>query len=117
MIIDSGRATTASYMSQSLPIPHDKDEIAVCTAMAGEMLGLKIIYLDGGSGAKQAISTSMVEAVKNNISVPLIVGGGIRSGDTARDLCKAGADLIVVGNAIEGNQKIIPEIAGAIQKV
>jgi len=117
MIVDSGKATTASYMSQSLPIPYDKDEIAVCTAIAGEMLGLKMIYLDGGSGAKQAISTGMVESVSKNISVPLIVGGGIRSAETAYDICKAGADLIVVGNAIEGNQKIIPQIANAIHKV
>ena len=116
MIIDSGRATTASYMSQSLPIPHDKDEIAVCTAMAGEMLGLKMIYMDGGSGARETISTKMIETVRKRISVPLIIGGGIRSAEAASEICKAGADLIVVGNAIEGNQNLIPEIAEAIHK-
>jgi len=117
MIIDSGRATTASYMSQSLPIPHDKDEIAVCTAMAGEMLGLKMIYMDGGSGARDTISTKMIESVRKRISVPLIIGGGIRSAEAVSEICKAGADLIVVGNAIEGNQNLIPEIAEAIHKI
>ena len=69
MLIESGRPTTALYMSNSIPIPHDKDDIAVCTAMAGEMLGLKMIYMDAGSGALQHISLSMIEKVKQNISM------------------------------------------------
>ncbi|MEA3477060.1 MAG: geranylgeranylglyceryl/heptaprenylglyceryl phosphate synthase [Bacteroidota bacterium] len=117
MIIDSGKATTASYMSQSFPIPYDKDEIAVCTALAGEMLGLKMIYLDGGSGADTTISPGMVESVKKNIAVPLVVGGGIRSAESASEICRAGADLIVVGNAIEDNRDMIPEIAKALRKL
>jgi putative glycerol-1-phosphate prenyltransferase len=111
MLIDSGRSTTALYMSNTMPIPANKDEIAVCTAMAGEMLGLKLIYMDGGSGADDPVPTSMIEKVKNNISVPLILGGGIRTPETAREKFKAGADVIVVGNAIESDLSLLTKIA------
>lgn len=111
MLIDSGKSTTALYMSNSMPIPSDKDEIAVSTAIAGEMLGLKLIYMDGGSGAQHSISTSMIEKVKENISVPLIVGGGIRNPELAAERFKAGADVIVVGNAIEDDQSLLKKIA------
>jgi putative glycerol-1-phosphate prenyltransferase len=104
-------------MSQSLPIPRNKNEIAICTAIAGEMLGMKMIYLDGGSGARDTVSTAMVEAVKKNISVPLVVGGGIKSPQAAIEICKAGADLIVVGNAIEDNHKTISGISDAIHSL
>jgi len=111
MLIDSGRPTTASYMSHSLPIPHDKNEIAACTALAGEMLGLKVIYLDGGSGAKENVSCEMISLVKKNIKVPLFIGGGIRTPEIASDIYKAGADLIVVGNAIQNKLALIEEIS------
>ncbi len=111
MLIDSGRSTTALYMSNSLPIPRDKEGIAASTAMAGEMLGLKLIYMDGGSGAQDSISLNMIEKVKENISVPLIVGGGIRTPETAAEKFKAGADIIVVGNAIEDDQSLLLRIA------
>jgi putative glycerol-1-phosphate prenyltransferase len=111
MLIDSGRSTTALYMSNSLPIPRDKDEIAVSTAMAGEMLGLKLIYLDGGSGAKDSVTLSMIEKVRQNIQVPLIIGGGIRTPELAAERFKAGADVIVVGNAIEDDHTLLRKIA------
>ncbi len=111
ILVDSGRQTTASYMSSSLPIPNDKDDIAVSTAMAGEMLGLKLIYMDGGSGAMNPIPLSMIEKVKENISVPLVIGGGIRDPHTAAERFKAGADIIVVGNAIETENSLLEKIA------
>lgn len=111
MIIDSGRPTTASYMSNSIPIPENKDEIAVSTAMAGEMLGLRLIYMDGGSGAQNPIPVNMIEKVKSAISVPLIIGGGIRTPQAAADRFKAGADIIVVGNAIEVKNSLLEQIA------
>src|SRR5579864_4341361 len=104
MVIDGGAPTTVSYITNSLPIPSDKYEIALCTAMAGEMLGMKLIYMDAGSGAKRAISESMIEKVSSYISVPLIIGGGITDPEKAYLNCKAGADVIVVGNAIEKNE-------------
>jgi len=111
MLIDSGRTTTALYMSNSLPIPADKDEIAVSTAMAGEMLGLKLIYMDGGSGAMNPVPVSMISKVKANISVPLIVGGGIKTPEAAAERFNAGADIIVVGNAIEDSHSVLQQIA------
>lgn len=115
MLIESGQPTTVSYMSNTTPIPHNKTDIAACTAMAGDMLGLKLIFMDGGSGAKKPISSSMIKAVSNNIDVPLIIGGGICDGSKALENCEAGADLIVVGNSIEKNPEKIQEIAQAIQ--
>jgi len=115
LLIDGGRPTTVSYMSQTLPIPHDKPEIAVSTALAGEMLGLKLIFLDAGSGAGVSVSEEMVRQVKKEIDVPLVVGGGIRDGNTARRICEAGADVIVVGNAIEEDPQRIIEISAAVQ--
>ena len=114
ILIDSGKPTTVSYMSNTTPIPANKDTVAACTAMAGEMLGLKLIFLDGGSGAKNPISENMINEVSKSIDVPLIVGGGISSGKKAIANCEAGADIIVVGNAIEKNENLIYEISDAI---
>ena len=116
MLIDSGEATTASYMSNTPPIPHNKHNIAAATAIAGEMLGLKIIFLDGGSGAKKAISTKMIKSVSSQINIPLITGGGITSAEKAIENCNAGADIIVVGNAIENENSLISEISKAVHK-
>ena len=117
MVIDGGAPTTVSYISNAAPIPADKNEIAVCTAMAGEMLGMKLIYMDAGSGAKRAISEEMISKVAEVIEVPLIIGGGILSPEKAFLNCKAGADLIVVGNAIEKDTSLIREMAFAAHTV
>lgn len=111
MLIDGGKTTTASYMSNSTPLPMDKPELAASTALAGELLGLKLIYADCGSGAESAVSIEMVKAIKSRITIPLIVGGGIRDRKTAEQLIKAGADILVVGNAIEKNPEVINEIS------
>ena len=86
MLVDSGKPTTASYMSGSLPIPYDKPEIAACTAMAGEMLGLRYIYLDAGSGALKPVSTEMIREVRKSVQLPIIVGGGIRTAQDAVEI-------------------------------
>ena len=117
MVIDGGAATTVSYISNATPIPSDKADIAMCTAMAGEMLGMKLVYMDAGSGAKKAISTEMISAVAAHIDVPLIIGGGIRDAEKAYLNCKAGADVIVIGNAIEKDASLITEMASAIHQV
>lgn len=114
MLIDGGTPTTVSYISNTNPIPSNKKEIALCTAMAGEMLGLKLIYMDAGSGAQKAIPTEMIAQVAKHISIPLIIGGGITTAQKAVENCMAGADIIVVGNAIEKNTSLIQEIADAI---
>jgi phosphoglycerol geranylgeranyltransferase len=116
ILIDSGRQTTVSYISNTTPIPADKPEIAACTAMAGEMLGMKLIYLDGGSGALYPVSAKMIEMVKNNIDTPLIVGGGINSAEKAHAALQAGADVIVIGNAFEKKPELLTEIAQVAQQ-
>ncbi len=117
MLIDGGVPTTVSYMSNTQPIPADKEDIAVCTAIAGEMLGLKLIYLDAGSGAVMPVPISMIEAVSRSIELPLIVGGGIDSPERALGNIAAGADMLVVGNAIERDPSLIEEIAHAVHSV
>ena len=116
ILINSGKPTTVSYMSNTNPIPANKDTVAACTAMAGEMLGLRLIFMDGGSGAKNPISEKMIKTVRKSINAPLIIGGGISSGKKAIANCKAGADIIVVGNAIEKDESLISEIANAVHK-
>lgn len=117
MVIDGGAPTTVSYISGAAPIPADKADIALCTAMAGEMLGKKLIYMDAGSGAKKPITEEMISLVAANIEVPLVIGGGIRDAEKAYSNCKAGADVIVVGNAIEKEPSLLEEIAAAVHGV
>ena len=117
MLIDSGKATTASYMSNTVPIPREKNAIASSTAIAGQYLGMKLIYMDGGSGAEQPITSDMIKQVSNCIDIPLIIGGGICNAKKAIENCEAGADLIVVGNAIEKDPSLILDISQAIQSI
>lgn len=114
MLVDGGQPTTVSYISNSLPIPQDKPQIAACTAMAGELLGMKIVYMDAGSGAKKAITPKMIQTVRKSVDVPIIVGGGIRTAEQAVARCQAGADLIVVGNAIETAPELVFDMSEAI---
>jgi len=111
MLIDSGRPTTVSYISNTTPIPHDKAGIAACTAMAGEMLGLKLTYLDAGSGAMNPVSPEMIATVRQSVDTPIIVGGGINTAQKAKNALSAGADVIVIGNGIEQNIDLLKEIA------
>lgn len=117
MVIDGGAPTTVSYISNATPIPEDKNEIAMCTAMAGEMLGMKLIYMDAGSGAKRPITESMIKIVSDHINVPLIIGGGITNPEKAYLNCKAGADMIIVGNAIEKDISLIAEMSAAVHSL
>jgi phosphoglycerol geranylgeranyltransferase len=116
MLIDGGSTTSVQYMSNTLPIPAHKDDIALCTAMAGEMLGLKQIFMDAGSGALHPVSASMIHTVSSNTDIPLIVGGGIDTPEKAAVSAAAGADMIVVGNAIEKEPSLIRELAIAIHE-
>lgn len=117
MVIDGGAPTTVSYISNATPIPADKNEIAMCTAMAGEMLGMKLIYMDAGSGARKSVQEEMISMVSRCIEIPLVIGGGIGDPEKAYRNCKAGADVIVVGNAIEKNIHLLREMADAVHSV
>ncbi len=114
MLIDGGKETTAHYVSQTQPIPFDKDEIAAATAQAGELLGMKFLYLDTGSGANKHVSLSMIDAVKEASALPVIIGGGIRTKEQAQAICRAGADMIVIGTAFEEDPEAIFVMSDAV---
>ncbi len=116
MLVDGGVPTTVSYISNTSPIPSDKEDIAACTAMAGEMLGLRCIYMDAGSGARTPISAELISAVRSVIDIPVIVGGGIRTPEQAERNVLAGADIIVVGNAFENDPSLVVSMAQAVHE-
>ena len=109
ILISCGNRTSVEYISQTEAIPSNKAEIAVATAMAGEMLGMKMIYLEAGSGATNPVPVNLLKSVRENISVPLAVGGGIKNKSEIEEFFNAGADLIILGNACEKNQELLIE--------
>jgi len=103
LLIESGRETTASYISNTKPIPRHKPEIAMATALAGEMMGHQLTYLDGGSGAQQVVPSELIKLVAKNGNLPIIVGGGIHTQQQLQDAYQAGATVVVIGNAFEND--------------
>jgi len=116
MLVDSGRPTTASYISGTAPLPHDKPSIAAATAMAGEQLGLRLMYLDGGSGAQYPVSAAMIRAVRAAVDAPLLVGGGLNTGEKVYAALAAGADVVVVGNHIERDPHFLADAVAAVRQ-
>lgn len=117
MLVNSGAPTSASYMSNTTPIPADKPTIAACTAMAGEMLGLRTVYMDAGSGAEQPIPQKIIRKVARSISLPLVIGGGLNSISRINLALEAGADLVVIGNALEKDQSLLIEASEKIHSL
>ncbi len=115
MIFENCSMSSVEYMSNTKPLPRNKPDLAISTAMAGEMLGLKLIYMEGGSGAPGIISPNTISEVRRNISIPLIVGGGIRTVRDLEDVFDSGADIAVVGNAVEENAGILAEFAAVLK--
>ncbi|PLX22320.1 MAG: geranylgeranylglyceryl/heptaprenylglyceryl phosphate synthase [Salinivirgaceae bacterium] len=113
ILIDGGQPSSVQYMSNSMPIPAAKNDIAVATAQAGEMIGMKQLYLEAGSGASHPVPTSLISKVVQSVDLPIIVGGGIRTPEQAENAWKAGANLVVVGNAIEKDPEFISELITA----
>ncbi len=116
MLVNSGKPTSASYISNSQPLPNDKPSLAASTALAGEMLGMRSIYLDAGSGAEMPVSQKVIKAVRKVIDAPLIVGGGINTANKARTALDAGADIIVIGNGAQKNLDTIAEVVHVVQE-
>jgi putative glycerol-1-phosphate prenyltransferase len=109
ILISCGNKTSVEYISQTEAIPANKAELAVATAIAGEMLGMKMIYLEAGSGATNPVPVNLVRSVKENISIPLAVGGGIKNKNEIETIFEAGADLIILGNGCEKNPELLTE--------
>jgi len=116
ILIENGRLTSVEYISNTRPIPADKVELAVATALAGEMLGHRLLYLEAGSGAIEPVKTNLIAEVKRNISIPMIVGGGIQRPDQVKAIYKAGADVIVIGTALENDENNLKILAGAASR-
>ena len=108
-LISCGSKTSVEYISQTEAIPSDKPEIAAATALAGEMLGLKMIYLEAGSGAAHHVPIDLIRTVRNTISIPLAVGGGIRNSTQIKEIFDAGANLIILGNGCEKNPELLAD--------
>ncbi len=107
ILIGTGKTTSVEYMSGTLAIPKDKNEIAMATAMAGELLGMKLIYMDAGSGADNPVPNEMIKDVKSSINIPLIIGGGIKNEKQLEQVCQSGADILVIGNIFEVKNGLI----------
>jgi phosphoglycerol geranylgeranyltransferase len=112
-----GEGGTASIVGKAIPVPYNKPELAAAHALAGKYLGMRFIYLEGGSGAKDPVPPEMIRAVKHYVDIPLIVGGGIRTKEQALTAASAGADIIVTGNLIENTdaKKRVSEIVDGIK--
>jgi putative glycerol-1-phosphate prenyltransferase len=116
ILISCGSKTSVEYISQTEAIPSDKPEIVVATAIAGEMLGLRMIYLEAGSGALNPIPAGVIKTVRENISVPLAVGGGIRNKKEVEEIFNAGANLIILGNGCEKNPDLLVDACNVRNK-
>jgi phosphoglycerol geranylgeranyltransferase len=116
ILISCGNKTSVEYISQTEAIPPEKPEIAVATAIAAEMLGLGMIYLEAGSGAANPVPVGLVRSVRQNVSIPLAVGGGIKNKKEIEDIFSAGADLIILGNGCEKNPGLLTEACGIRDK-
>jgi phosphoglycerol geranylgeranyltransferase len=117
MLIDGGKPTSVSYISNTSPIPADKPQLAMATALASELLGHKLIYADAGSGALHCISPKMIQSIATSCSLPLIIGGGINTVEKAIDAWIAGADLIVVGTKLENDPNFINQLGQALEQI
>ncbi len=117
ILVNCGTRTSVEYISQTSAIPSDKTDIAVATAIAGEMLGLRMIYLEGGSGASNHVPVDMISAVKQNINIPLAAGGGIRSEKEVEQVFMAGADLVILGNGCERNPDLLRDACMVRDKI
>ncbi len=111
LLIDGGKETSVSYISNTKPIPANKPDIAMATALAGKLMGMQCIYMDAGSGAENPVSETMAAKVSVAVRLPLIIGGGIRSAQTALNLYRAGADVLVIGNGVEDSNSLIETIS------
>ncbi len=116
ILIDGGKVSSVEYMSNTKPIPGEKTDLAIATAIAGEMMGMKMLYLEAGSGALNPVPGPMISGVREQTTIPLIVGGGLNSVEKIRDVCNAGADIVVVGNAFEKDPSLLKSFVETVKE-
>lgn len=116
ILVDSGKLTSVEYISNTKPIPANKPDIACSTAIAGELLGMKMIYLEAGSGAKNSINIELIEKVRESIEIPLIIGGGIRTKNELEKISNTGANIVVIGTLFEENPDLIPQFYSKLKQ-
>ncbi len=116
ILVESGRLTSVHYISQSMPVPNTKPELAAATALAGEQLGMKAIYLEAGSGAEHVVPAEMISAVNQSVRCILFTGGGITEPEQLDTCYKAGADVAVIGNKFEANPELFSQFAAVRNK-
>ncbi len=116
LLIEGGKVSSVEYMSNTKPIPAEKTDLAAATALAGEMMGMKMLYLEAGSGALNHVPELLIKKVKEQTMVPLIVGGGLNSSEKIMAVCKAGADIVVIGNAFEKDPRLLKEFVSVVKK-
>ena len=107
LLIESGRMTSVEFMSNTKPIPCDKPDIVAAHAIAAEILGMKLVYLEAGSGAAQPVPDTIIREVVSEVNIPVMVGGGIRDTDTVAMKVAAGASFVVVGNHLEKSDNML----------
>ena len=110
VLIENGKQTAVQRVTETVPLQNNNIQLIADTAKAGELLGMKLIYLEAGSGALQPVSKEIIKKVKTNISIPLIVGGGIRNLKQLKQAYQAGADLVVIGTAFENDESFFDEL-------
>lgn len=115
ILFESKNLTTANYISNTLPLPANKPELAVATALAGELLGLRVLFLDAGSGAESTIRNHIIHSVSTNVEIPVIVGGGITTTESMDNILLSGADIVVIGNHFEENIYDIPKFVERVK--
>jgi len=116
ILVDGGASTSVSYVSGTLPVPHDKPDIAAVTALTAEMMGMNLVFMDAGSGARRTVSPAMVKAVREAVDCPIIVGGGFNSSESIEAVYAAGADLVVIGSMFESNPEKMDGLIQSLQK-
>lgn len=118
MLVESGAVSSVEFMSNTRPLPRNKPELAAAHALAAQYMGMGLVYLEAGSGALQSVPSDMIKAVRHWVDIPIIVGGGIRDAETAKEKLDAGADIIVTGNVLQKKDglSIMRDIARVVKE-
>jgi phosphoglycerol geranylgeranyltransferase len=116
ILIESGKPTTVEQVSETKSLPRNNPELTLSTALAGQLLGMQLIYLEAGSGAEKHVPTETIELLSSNLNIPIIVGGGITDADKLQHVINAGADVVVVGNALEKNPQLLKHLSQVLQQ-